>query len=198
MDVPKFKLIIVGDSLTGKSTLARRLSTDTDEVKFRTKSQVYKMHVFTNQGSVSFSVHVPAAKEFLGSPQDSFFKNSHCAIILFDLLSPNTFECVSYWHRRIRALNGNIPIALCGNKADVIGRKVDHDEIISKWGKRLKYYETSAKTSSTIYEPILHFTEKLLKRGPITEFTTIPSEIGLSLGSLHRLIDDAQKKNVIE
>lgn len=197
-EIQNFKLIIVGDSLTGKSTFARRLSSDGIESKYRTSNCMFPLHLFTNNDSLCFKIHVPAALEFMGCPRDSFVKNSHCAIIIFDLTSPTSFASVPYWYRRIKALNGRIPIALCGNKSDIPARRVEHEEIISECSHRMKYFEISAKASTTLYEPILYLAEMLLKRGPITEFSTIGSQISFSLESLHQLIDDAHQQNVVE
>lgn len=69
------------------------------------------------------------------------------------------------------------------------------DEIIAKWGHRLRYFEILSKAKTNITEPFLYLTETLLKKGNIKKFATIGSEVKFGLTSLHKLLEAAKLKN---
>ena len=53
-----------------------------------------------------------------------FTLQTHCAIIMFDVTSKETYKNVKGWYGDISRLCDNIPIVLTGNKVDVRDRKV--------------------------------------------------------------------------
>lgn len=195
---PNFKCITIGDSFTGKTTLVRRLLSETslDKVKFNQNYFFYPIVFSTNLGTIAFEIHDMDGRDMLLSARDSFFKKSDCALIIFDLTSPSSFENILYWHRKVLNTRGAIPMALCGNKVDIKSRrKVSMHEIMQFWGKKLKYFEISAKNKISICEPFLYLAEKLMKRGKIKEFTKIGSEVSIGLNSLHRILEERKEKN---
>lgn len=196
-DIPNFKCITLGDSFTGKTTLVRRLLSETsiDKVKFKRNYFVYPIIFSTNLGTIAFEIHDMDGRDMLLSARDSFFRKSDCALIIFDLTSPSSFENILFWHRKVLNTRGAIPMAICGNKIDIKSRKVSKHEIMQSWGKRLKYFDISAKNKISTCEPFLYLAEKLLKRGKIKEFTKIGSEVSIGLNSLHRILEEKKEKN---
>lgn len=191
-----FKCILVGDSYSGKTTFVRQFISDDNIDKPAISKYGCPITFSTNVGTVCFNVFDTDGQKAFGGLRDSFFQKSHCAIVMFDVTSPSSFENVSYWYRRIRTLNGNIPVVLCGNKIDIKARKVTPDEIaVNSAAKRFKYFEISAKAKTKINAPFLHLIEKLVNKGPVVDFKIIGSEVSMGMLSLHKLIEEAKTKN---
>ncbi|KAG0316103.1 GTP-binding nuclear protein gsp1/Ran [Linnemannia gamsii] len=78
----------------------------------------------TNFGNLCFN----AWDQQHGKPRDGFYIQGQCAIIVFDLSSRASYEKVPMWYNSITQVCGDIPIVLCGNKADIQERKVQQNE----------------------------------------------------------------------
>lgn len=199
-DIPNFKCITIGDASTGKTTLVRRLFSETtiDTVKFSRNQFVYPIVFSTNLGTIAFEIHDLDGRDMLFRARDSFFRSADCALIMFDVTSHLSFDNIHFWHRKLINSRGPIPMALCGNKADIKSRAVTLHEIKHAWGKRLKYFEISAKSKESICEPFIFLAEKLMKKGKIIEFTKIGSEVSIGLSSLHRMLAERKEQNESE
>lgn len=199
--VPNFKCILVGDAHVGKSKFLSRCACECDDVQNQEYRNVLPIIFKTNTGFVKLELHDTLGQEKSGTLPDRFFWNADCAIILFDTNLISTFTNVFYWHRRIISLCGKIPIVLCGNGADTIGRRVSNGQVTKEWGKRLKYFEMCS--TSDINEPFKHLTYKLLAYEPIaqnepdiaTDFSKVGTNYFLGIDSLHNLLDLARDKN---
>lgn len=193
-----FKCILVGDGFCGKTTFVRRLISEfeLEKVKFQPLAYVYPITFNTNIGNICFNVFDTNTQEFNCGLKDSFFLKSHCAIIMFDVTSPASYENVLYWHRKVLSICGKIPIALCGNKVDIQKhRKIKYEKALNDWGKRLRYFDISAKTRTCVYDPFLYLCEKLTCQGPIVCFSKIGRKISIGLLSVSRLLEEAKEKN---
>lgn len=192
-DVLNFKCLLIGDSFCGKTTFIRQFVKDDDLKECLFDKNAAPITFGTNLGPICFNVfEVDPLLAF----RDAFYQNAHCAIILFDVSSPSSFDNVLHWYRKVTILNSkNIPIALCANKIDIKTRKVMSDEIKSLWGSRLRSFELSAKTNRNILQPFFFLTEKLLNSGTIIDMSRIGTELSVSLESLHKMIEEEKVKN---
>jgi small GTP-binding protein len=148
MDMPDyiFKLIIVGDSFTGKTSLLNKscYNTFTERydatigVDFITKlnnmsdGSVIKTHIWDTAGQRCFS-----------SILKEYYKNSAGIIYVFDKGNKKSFENIKYWMNEVK---GNIktPSILIGNKIDKssnVSREVAENFALENG---MSYIETSA------------------------------------------------------
>lgn len=191
-----FKCILVGDCFSGKTTFVNQFISDEGKSRPSVSKFCCPITFSTNVGIVSFNVFDTDGQEAFGGLRDSFFQKSDCAIIMFDVTSPASFDNVPFWHRKVKSLNGNIPVVLCGNKIDIKARKLKTHEIVANYAtKHLKYFETSGKSKLNINSPFFYLIERLVKKGPVTDFTIIASEVSVDISSLHKLIEEAKMKN---
>ncbi|KAE8663442.1 GTP-binding nuclear protein Ran-3 [Hibiscus syriacus] len=145
VDYPSFKLVIVGDGGTGKTTFVKRHLTG----EFEKKYEHHNNHCI-----------VELLSDFLMFLNVCSSIHGQCAIIMFDVTARLTYKNVPTWHRDLCRVCENIPIVLCGNKVDVKNRQVKAKQVTFH-RKNLQYYEISAKSNYNFEKPFLYLARKL-------------------------------------
>ncbi|OJD20163.1 GTP-binding nuclear protein GSP1/Ran [Blastomyces percursus] len=161
---PTFKLVLVGDGGTGKTTFVKRHLTGEFEKKYIATLgvEVHPLNFQTNLGAIQFDVWDTAGQEKFGGLRDGYYINGQCGIIMFDVTSRITYKNVPSWHRDLVRVCENVPIVLCGNKVDVKERKVKAKTITFHRKKNLQYYDISAKSNYNFEKPFLWLARKLV------------------------------------
>lgn len=169
-----FKVILVGDGGTGKTTFVKRhLTGEFCRVYNATIGvTVHPIQFYTNQGIVQFNVWDTAGQEHLGGLRDGYYIGGNAAILFFDVTSNQTYRNVARWHKDLHRVCDNVPMVLCGNKVDIKDRKVKAKSIVFHRKKNIQYYEISAKSNYNFEKPFLHLARKLVH--PQLEFVEQP------------------------
>ncbi|CAO3572025.1 unnamed protein product [Mortierella alpina] len=175
-EVPTFKLVLVGDGGTGKTTFVKRHLTGEFEKKYMATLgvEVHPLSFTTNFGQIVFNTWDTAGQEKFGGLRDGYYINGQCGIIMFDLTSRITYKNVPNWHRDLVRVCENIPIVLCGNKVDIKERKVKPKAIDFHRKKSLQYYDISAKSNYNFEKPFLWLARKLSAHQDL-EFVASPA-----------------------
>ncbi|KAF9998722.1 GTP-binding nuclear protein gsp1/Ran [Entomortierella chlamydospora] len=173
---PTFKLVLVGDGGTGKTTFVKRHLTGEFEKKYIATLgvEVHPLSFTTNFGQIIFNTWDTAGQEKFGGLRDGYYINGQCGIIMFDLTSRITYKNVPNWHRDLVRVCENIPIVLCGNKVDIKERKVKPKAIDFHRKKSLQYYDISAKSNYNFEKPFLWLARKLAGHQDL-EFVAAPA-----------------------
>ena len=160
----QFKLVLVGDGGTGKTTFVKRHLSGEFEKKYEPtiNVEVHPLDFFTSYGKIRFWCWDTAGQEKLGGLRDGYYIHGNCAIIMFDVTSRLTHKNVPIWHRDLTRVCQNIPIVLCGNKVDVRNRQVKAKQVIFHRRKNLQYYEISARSNYQFEKPFLYLLKKLV------------------------------------
>jgi len=168
-NIPTFKLILVGDGSTGKTTFVKRHITGEFEKRYIATLgvEVSMLPFQTNRGPIRYNVWDTAGQEMFGGLRDAYYIQGQCAIIMFDLTSKITYKNVPNWHRDIVRICESIPIVLCGNKVDIKDRKVKPKQITFHRKKNLQYYDISAKSNYNYEKPFLWLARKLVGDGQL-------------------------------
>ncbi|KAJ4756033.1 GTP-binding nuclear protein [Rhynchospora pubera] len=160
---PSFKLVLVGDGGTGKTTFVKRHLTGEFERRYEPTIgvEVHPLDFHTNCGKIRFNCWDTAGQERFGGLRDGYYVNGQCAIIMFDVTARLTYKNVPTWHKDVFRVCQNIPIVLCGNKVDVKSRQVKAKMVTFHRKKNLQYYEISAKSNYNFEKPFLYLAKKL-------------------------------------
>ena len=172
----QFKLVLVGDGGTEKTTFVKRHLMGEFEKKYvATLGMEVRPLVFhTNRGPIKFNVWDTEGQEKFGGLQEGYYIQAQYAIIMFDVTSRVTYKNVPNWHRDLVRVCENIPIMLCGNKVDIKDRKVKAKLIVFHQKKNLQYYDISDKSNYNFEKPFLWLARKLI-RDPNLDFVTMPA-----------------------
>ena len=76
------------------------------------ESQQHLLVFYTNKGAFQFICWDTSGKEKFGGRCDSFYREAHCAIIMFDGTSRVTYKNMPIWRRDLVRVRENIPIVL--------------------------------------------------------------------------------------
>uniref|UniRef100_A0A0E0ABI9 GTP-binding nuclear protein n=1 Tax=Oryza glumipatula TaxID=40148 RepID=A0A0E0ABI9_9ORYZ len=183
---PSFKLILVGDGGTGKTTFVKRHITGEFEKRYEPTIgvEVRPLDFHTSRGKVRFCCWDTAGQEKFGGLRDGYYIHGHCAIIMFDVTSRLTYKNVPTWHKDICRVCDNIPIVLCGNKVDMKNRQVKAKLVTFHRKKNLQYYEISAKSNYNFEKPFLYLARKLtgdMNLRFVEELALLPADVTIDL-----------------
>jgi small GTP-binding protein len=152
-----FKFIIVGNSAVGKSCLLLRF----DEDRFQTIHDVtvgvtFSIKMVQVDGQdVKIQIWDTAGQEIFRSITRSYYRDSACALIVYDITDDSSFAKVEDWIRDVRNLAPpDCALVLIGNKVDLESqRKIATDQgrdMADRHG--LLFFETSAATGANVAE----------------------------------------------
>lgn len=173
--VATFKLILVGDGGTGKTTFVKRHLTGEFEKRYvaTVGVDVHPLTFYTNRGLICFNCWDTAGQEKFGGLRDGYYIEGQCAIIMFDVTSRNTYKNVPNWYRDITRVCDNIPIVLVGNKVDCADRQVKAKMINFHRKKGIQYYDVSAKSNYNFEKPFV-WLAKRLANDPDLQLSEVP------------------------
>lgn len=164
----QFKLVLLGESAVGKSSLVLRFvkgqfleyQESTIGAAFLTQT------VCLNDTTVKFEIWDTAGQERYHSLAPMYYRGAQAAIIVYDITSADSFDRAKTWVKELQKQgNPNIVIALAGNKVDLSQyRKVSTEEAQSySDDNNLLFMETSAKTATNVNEIFVAIAQKLPK-----------------------------------
>jgi len=167
----QFKLVLLGDSAVGKSSLVLRFvrgqffeyQESTIGAAFLTQT------VALNDTTVKFEIWDTAGQERYHSLAPMYYRGAAAAIVVYDITNRDTFQRAKQWVKELqRQGNPNIVIALAGNKSDLSSkRKVEAEEAESYASDNgIFFMETSAKTATNVNELFVAIARKLPKTAP--------------------------------
>ena len=168
--IAEYKLVLVGDGGTGKTTFVKRHLTGEFEKKYIATLgvEVHPMDFYTSRGKIRFMVWDTAGQEKLSGLRDGYYIGAHCAIIMFDVCSRITYKNVPKWFKDITRVCYNIPVVLVGNKVDIVDRKVKAKQILFPRKHGIQYYDISAKNNYQFEKPFLWLLKKLTQDPNLT------------------------------
>ena len=151
------KIIILGSSSVGKSSIIKRLVSNEffESNKSTTGAEFYPYNCIIDGEPIKLQIWDTAGQERFKSISKSYFRNAVGAILVFDITNSDSFDQLSQWLNDFQSLAiQNSFILLVGNKIDLEEHRQINLNLINDFINRnhLNYYETSAKTGINIKE----------------------------------------------
>merc|ERR1712151_1319221 len=167
----QFKLVLLGDSAVGKSSLVLRfMRGQFFEYQESTIGAAFLTQTVTLQDTtVKFEIWDTAGQERYHSLAPMYYRGAAAAIVVYDITNRDTFQRAKQWVKELqRQGNANIVIALAGNKVDLSSkRKVEPEDAETYSNDNgIFFMETSAKTATNVNELFVAIARKLPKNTP--------------------------------
>ena len=155
-DFINFKIIIIGDSGVGKSSILKRAVKNRFDESYQATIgfEFLLMHFCVNDLKIKLQIWDTCGQEMYRSLVQGFYRNTSLALIVYDVSNKNTFENLATWLRDLRAhTDQELPIFIAGNKIDKESERqvAFNDAKDFSLSSRTKYFtECSAKTGYNV------------------------------------------------
>ena len=154
-----YKIITIGDSSVGKSSIIKRLvyNTFTENIASTIGMNIAVHKVTLKNGKIiNLRLVDTAGQERYKSLAKNYFTNTDAALFVFDLNNSESFDNISTWIKEFeenKTKDLDIPKYLIGNKNDLFCNVNEQSikKFLSK-NKDFKYMSTSAKSNNNIKE----------------------------------------------
>ena len=153
MDEIVYKILLLGDSSVGKSSLMMRFADNYyEENNVSTIGVVSKKKdIIINNQKIILNIFDTSGQERYRSISTNFLRNSDGIIFVFDLTNGTTFDNIKRWLITCDEVIQDFQKIVVGNKLDLENREIDKERI-EKFceEKNLKYFETSARNNINV------------------------------------------------
>lgn len=152
-----FKYIIIGDSAVGKSNLLLQYAHNkfNDDYQATIGVEFGAKNITVNNKIYRIQIWDTAGQENFRSITRAYYKNSVCAMVVYDITNKETFNNVQTWIEDCKNQSPKtIFMVLVGNKNDLEDkRQVKYEEGMELANKNgMMFYETSAKSGFNVEE----------------------------------------------
>ena len=155
IDYLKFKLIVVGDQNTGKSSLINRYANGTFEENYQATIGIdfLSKTIFIYDQEVRLILYDTAGQEKFRSLIPMYIREAQIILLIYDISNKGSFSSIPTWFSQILDVkNDEAVFALVGNKSDLNDKR----EVTFAEGKKFAdekniiFEEVSAKTGNKI------------------------------------------------
>ncbi|GLE06102.1 hypothetical protein PINS_up015313 [Pythium insidiosum] len=148
----KLKLLLLGDSGVGKTSLMRVFSGDEfSESMLATAGVDFKLrNIAIGDEEIALQIWDTAGQERFHRITATYYKGANGIVLVYDVSDKKSYDNVGYWMNNIRQYaSPNMPaMLLVGNKIDLPNRVVGTEEGVATAKQYdVRFIETSAKTS---------------------------------------------------
>eukprot|EP00736_Rhodelphis_marinus_P008375 Rmarinus@m.21643 len=162
-----FKVLLVGSSGVGKSSLLTRYTDDLFQDLAPTIGVDFKVKVsHVNGKSVKLTIWDTAGQERFRTLTSSYYRGAQGIILVYDVSRRETFEQIKdIWLKEVDlyCTNDDAVKMLVGNKIDVEGREVERSEGEDfAREKSMLFIESSAKTRVGVQQAFEELVQKVL------------------------------------
>jgi Ras-related protein Rab-1A len=161
-----YKLLLLGDSAVGKSSLLLRFADDAfKENQISTIGVDWRIRTVNLDGKcIKLQLWDSAGQERFRTIASAYYRGAHGVAIVFDLSDEKTFENVEIWLEEIgKNAAPNVRKILIGNKMDMTSERVVDSARARAFADSvgMAYIETSAKSAKNVTEAFLAMTREI-------------------------------------
>lgn len=182
--VATLKILVIGESGVGKSSIILAFTTGDYNSSFPATIGVdYKCKVMEVNGlKVKLGIWDTAGQERYRTLTNSFYRDAHGAILVYDVSEPKTLQKLNEWVEELQVYSTkkNIVCLVVGNKIDDL-RAVPREAGQAFAQKhRMLFIESSAKTQEGINLAFEELVQKIIETPGLWESTGSSSNIRIS------------------
>ena len=158
-DCDLFKIVLLGDSSVGKTSLLKRFVDDRFSNSHKsTLGADFRLHEIEIDGrTIRLQLWDTAGQERFNSLGSALYRGADACILTYDVTSPSSFKNLDHWRDEflIRTNPDDVegfPFVVVGNKADRVDRAITIRRA-ENWCKErghMVYLETSAKENLNV------------------------------------------------
>lgn len=188
-----FKMVILGDSGVGKTSLMNRFITQkfSSNYKATIGADFLTKEIEVDGVVVTMQIWDTAGQERYQSLGPAFYRGSDCCMLVYDVTSPKSYENIGIWKEYFVSnlttiVDDKFPFVLIGNKVDVgCNRKVSKRRAeVYAASSNMDYVEASAKEFFGVNDAFEILAKKCLeiykvKEEPFKHSYQIPDQIDL-------------------
>ncbi|PAA85495.1 hypothetical protein BOX15_Mlig010303g2 [Macrostomum lignano] len=168
----QFKLVLLGESAVGKSSLVLRfVKGQFHEYQESTIGAAFLTQtVVVDDVTVKFEIWDTAGQERYNSLAPMYYRGAQAAIVVYDITSADSFQRAKSWIRELNEKATAVKVvALAGNKVDLQQQRlVDLNEAQQfADDKGLVFMEASAKTAMNVNDLFLSVAKRLTQLGDV-------------------------------
>ena len=196
VEIPKVKLIFLGDAGVGKSSIINRFIHNIFDDKidstlgaqFSSKVIEYPNYKIALQ----FDIWDTAGQEKYKSVNKFFYRDAQIVVLVYDITRENTFdEIKNFWLNQIKCFGEkNAIICLCGAKNDLIAKECIKEEDARNYAKENQiYFRLTSSLNNEGIDSLFEFLGKIyLKKNNL-----VKSKNSFSLSSKEKKIIKKKK-----
>ena len=164
-----FKLLLIGDSGVGKSSLLLRFAEDAYTDSYISTIGVdFKIRTIDLDGkTVKLQIWDTAGQERFRTITSSYYRGAHGIIVVYDVTEQESFNNVKQWFQEIdRYATEGVNKLLVGNKSDMTDKKVVEYAVAKEFADSMgiSFIETSAKSSTNVQDAFLTMARQIKER----------------------------------
>eukprot|EP00827_Trimyema_finlayi_P003585 TRINITY_DN328_c0_g3_i1.p3 TRINITY_DN328_c0_g3~~TRINITY_DN328_c0_g3_i1.p3 ORF type:complete len:226 (+),score=62.44 TRINITY_DN328_c0_g3_i1:39-680(+) len=177
----RFKLVIIGNSGVGKSSLLLRFADDQFSDSYLTTIGVdFRFKTLDIDGkSVKLQIWDTAGQERFRTITNAYYKGADGIIIVYDCTSQDSFDDIeNYWINEVAQYGEkNVELMLIGNKSDLLEDKKVQKATAEEYAKqkKMQFFEASAKTADSVIESFKTLSRILISKNQSTQQSTTNS-----------------------
>jgi Ras-related protein Rab-1A len=170
-----FKLVVIGDSGVGKSSICTRYTKGVYNDMFLTTIGVdFECHtIVLDDKIIKLQIWDTAGQERFRTITSSYYRGAHGIIVVYDVTDFESFNNVKSWlHEIDRYACENVNKLLVGNKCDLESSRKVTTEQAKEFADSLgiQFLETSAKNSTNVenaFQQMAHQIKQRMKSQPV-------------------------------
>uniref|UniRef100_UPI00398F2F81 ras-related protein Rab-39B-like n=1 Tax=Pristiophorus japonicus TaxID=55135 RepID=UPI00398F2F81 len=197
----QFRIILLGDSTVGKSSILKRFTDGTfSEVQDPTVGVDFYARLLEIEPGCRIKLQLwdTAGQERFRSITRSYYRNSVGGLLMFDVTNRKSFENIREWLNEVNAhvFPNKTIFVLVGHKSDL----TDERDVSSEEAERLaealglSYIETSAKNNSNVDQAFIKLTECIYESMKVGEIALEDGWDGVKRGFNPRILDQPKEE----
>jgi small GTP-binding protein len=150
-----FRVIVLGSTEVGKTSLISRYTADWFSLSMRSSDFATYQHKKTVQykgNTYQLIVFDTGGQERYDSVPSSFYRNIQGVFLIYDITNLDSFKKLQKWYLRFLDFSSDIPVILVGNKTDLEDQRQVSTEVSSSYARQCNFscLETSARNGEGV------------------------------------------------